>query len=200
MNASGGTGAAFQTGAAHSDRFFLWSRNRERGQGRSNETNNLDPARKLWGAADIKNDKNSRLEVMEKSGVLCVGMCVRPLCAISVYCQFLVDAVEWSHMQSFESDYMQQNTENTCREMWSCAGMHSHMNTHEHSSTVMCSLILMFIIKAGVGARAYLQVGGHSGGISWLTQRSGHLWESVALQRCKNKENPKWTHWTNKEE
>lgn len=33
-----------------------------------------------------KNVKNSRLEVMEKSGVLC--MCERSPCAISVYCQF----------------------------------------------------------------------------------------------------------------
>lgn len=32
----------------------------------------------------------------------------------------------WMHMQSFESGYKQQKSE----AMWSCAGMHRHMNTH----------------------------------------------------------------------
>lgn len=36
----------------HSYRFSLRVRNRERGEGHSNETDNLDPARKLEGAAD----------------------------------------------------------------------------------------------------------------------------------------------------
>lgn len=35
-----------------------------------------------------KKVRNSRLEVMEKSGELCAGMCDGPPCAISVRCQF----------------------------------------------------------------------------------------------------------------
>lgn len=78
--------------AAHAYHFSLSVRNRERGEGHSNKATNLDLARKLRGAVDKKNVRNSRLEVMEKCRLLCVGMWDQLLCSISVCCQFLVNA------------------------------------------------------------------------------------------------------------
>ena len=94
MCTCGGTGAAFETIATHSVRFSLCVRNRERRQGHSNEMNipvtpliNPEVPRK-------QNVRNSRLDAMETSNVLCIGMCDRPLCAISVCGQLLLDYVE----------------------------------------------------------------------------------------------------------
>lgn len=59
-----------------------------------------------------KNVRNSRLEAMEKSGVLCRYVPSAPVCYFSPHSVFW-----WMHMQSFETDYTQQNGEHTCREM-----------------------------------------------------------------------------------
>ncbi len=93
----------------------------------------------------IKNNvRNSRLEEMEKSGVLCVGMCHRPPSAISVCCRFLVDghAKFWIGLHAAEQrEHIQRNVK-LCR----------HAPEHERTAPqVMCSPILMLIIWLVLG-------------------------------------------------
>lgn len=72
--------------------------NRERGEGRSNETGSPDPARKTQRCHGYKKEvRNSRFKAMERSGVPRVGMCARPPCAISVRGPIFW----WMHTQSF---------------------------------------------------------------------------------------------------
>ena len=97
----------------YSDLFSLRVRNREGGEVVPMKRTILTRLVNSEVPRIKKNVKNSRLEVMEKSGVLCVNVCDRPPCAISVSSQFF----GWMHMQSSESDYTQQNRENTHREM-----------------------------------------------------------------------------------
>lgn len=93
-----------------------------------------------------KNGRHPRLEVMEKSGVLCAAMCDWPTCAISVCCQFLVHAHAkfWLRLHAAEQRKSTQRNMKLCR--------HAHISAHVNS-TVICSLILMFIIRAGVGEK-----------------------------------------------
>lgn len=68
---------------------------------------------------------------MEKSGVLCVGMCHRLPCAISVYCRFLVDAHAkfWIGLHAAEQrEYVQRNVK-LCR----------HAPEHEHTAPQWCA-------------------------------------------------------------
>lgn len=79
-------------------------------------------------------------------------VCCVSVCAIGLHVLFQ-SAVGfwWMRRQSFESYYMQQNRENTCREMWSCVGMHQNMNAP------LCGDVLpdtRVYYLAGVGERA----------------------------------------------
>lgn len=76
----------------------------------------------------------------------------------------------------------------TCKVMLACP------STRTYQPTVMCSLKHTVYYPAAVGKRVKLQVRGRDGGISWLNKRLGHLWKSVASQRCKNKEKTKGAH------
>lgn len=103
--------------SACSGHFSLWVRNRERGQGRSNETNNLDLTHKLWGARDKK-----MLEIHVWKWCRRLARCV---CASSLPVLF----------QSADTFLVDAHAKFCVRlraaaTMWSCAGMHRHMNTH----------------------------------------------------------------------
>lgn len=99
---------------------------------------------------------------MEKSVVLCVSVCAigpRVLFqSAATFCQM--------HMQSSESDYKQQNAENTSRERWSCAGMHSHTNTHE--------------VHGGVLSDTHVYYHGWCWGKSLVAGRRSRWWDFMA--------------------
>lgn len=103
--------------------FSLRVRNRERGWGRSNETNNLDPARKLWDAAVEKKCQKFTFG-SDEEGWCAVCLFVPP-CAIWVCCQFLVDAHAkfWIRWRAAE-----QRNVKLCR----YAVTHEHTPTHSN--------------------------------------------------------------------
>lgn len=90
-------------------------------------------------------------------------------------------------MHRFDLDHRKKRNVKQCR----------HALPHGRTSTAMCLLILVFNIKAGVRERAYLQVRGHSGGISWLAEEIRPLVREHGLAEVQTKQN---SHWTNKEE
>lgn len=92
-----------------------------------------------------KNVRNSRLEVMEKSRLLCVGMWDQLLCSISVCCQFLVNAHAkfWIGLHEAELRLHTHRNVKLCR----------HAPAHGHTAPLWCAPRYSCLLS-GVGEQA----------------------------------------------
>lgn len=92
-----------------------------------------------------------------------LGCCVS-VCGISFYVLFQ-SAVSfwWMHMQSFESDYTRQNGDYTHTEMWSCAGMHWHMDTQLHCDVLPDTHVYYLVLGNRLSCRSEVAAVGFHG-------------------------------------
>lgn len=92
--------------------------------------------------------------------------CYVPLCAIGLRVLFQSVVSFWCmHMQSFDSDYMQQNRENPHKEIWSCAGMHTYQHTWtpQWFAPWYSCLLSGLVLEKGFSCRAEVAAVGFDG-------------------------------------
>lgn len=131
-------------------------RNRDRGQGRSNETTTVDPARKVGGALDEK--KTSKIHVWKWWRSL-VRPCVREWapCAISGRCHFSVEAHAKFRIRLQAAE--PRKYARLCR----------HAPTHEHTRTLprrapwYSCLLSWLVLGKGLSGRSEVAAVGFQG-------------------------------------